>query len=129
MQVPRIMRGVNRAVTNHLMSPLASFAPPLSVVHHTGRKSGNEYRTPVLALLVDEGMVTPLPYGTDVDWCLNVMASGRYEITFLGRRMTFENPRIADADTALPQLPACLRPGLRLLDLPGYLTSDRVDAD
>lgn len=124
-----MMRGVNRAMTNQLMRPLAAFAPPLSVVHHTGRKTGVGYATPVLALPVDGGVVTPLPYGTDVDWCQNVVASGAYEITFLGRRMRLKNPRVVDTDTALSRLPFCFRPGMRLLGLPGYLISDRADAD
>jgi len=122
------MRDVNRAMTNQLMRPLASLAPPLSVVHHKGRKSGKAYRTPVLALLVKGGIVTPLPYGTDVDWCLNVMAAGSCELTVFGRRVKVKNPRVVDADTALPRLPFFLRPGLRLLNLPGYLIVDRVSA-
>jgi hypothetical protein len=78
---------------------------------------------------VERGIVTPLPYGTDVDWCRNVVAAGRFELQILGRRVEVENPRIADAETALPLLPLLLRPGLRLLDLPGYLIADRVPAD
>jgi deazaflavin-dependent oxidoreductase (nitroreductase family) len=123
------MRRVNRTFTNPLMRPLAGLAPPLAVVHHVGRKSGEAYRTPVLALSVERGIVTPLPYGTDVDWCRNVVAAGRFELQILGRRVEVENPRIADAETALPLLPLLLRPGLRLLDLPGYLIADRVPAD
>jgi len=129
MQVPRIVRRVNRAVTNPLMRPLAGLVPPLAVVHHVGRTSGKGYRTPVLALRVEGGIVTPLPYGTDIDWCQNVVAAGRYEIEILGRCVEVANPRIVDAETALPLLPFFLRPGLRLLDLPGYLIADRVDAD
>ena len=63
VQMPRIMRRVNRAVTNRLMRPLAGVVPPLAVVHHVGRKSGRAYRTPVLAFPVAGGYVTPLPYG------------------------------------------------------------------
>ncbi|MCI0839357.1 MAG: nitroreductase family deazaflavin-dependent oxidoreductase [Chloroflexi bacterium] len=126
MQVPWLMRRVNRAVTNRLMRPLAGLAPPLANVHHVGRRSGDAYRTPILALSVEEGIVTPLPYGTDVDWCQNVVAAGRYEIQIFGRRVAVENPRIVDAETALPLLPRLLRPGLKLLDLPGYLIADRV---
>lgn len=120
------MRDVNRAMTNPLMRPLASLAPPLSLVHHRGRMSGKEYHTPALALFVKGGVVTPLMYGTDVDWCLNVMQAGRYELTFLGRRIKLIDPRIVDTDTALVQVPFCLRPGLSLLDLPGYLIADRA---
>ena len=123
------MRRINRSATNRLMGPLAGLAPPLAVVHHVGRRSGNAYKTPVLALPVKGGMVTPLPYGTDIDWCQNIVATGRYELQILGRRVQVENPRIVDAATALPLLSPFLRPGLRLLDLPGYLISDRVEAD
>ncbi len=129
VQAPRIMRRVNRAVTNPLMRPLAGLIPPLAVVHHVGRRSGKAYRTPILALPVEGAIVTPLPYGTDIDWCQNVVAAGRHELEILGRRVEVENPRIVDADTALPLLPFLLRPGLRLLDLPGYLIADRVNAD
>jgi deazaflavin-dependent oxidoreductase (nitroreductase family) len=123
------MRRVNRAATNRLMRPLAGLAPPLAVVHHVGRKSGDAYRTPILALSVEGGIVKPLPYGTDIDWCQNIVAAGRYELQVFGRRVEMENPRIVDAETALPLLPLLLRPGLRLLKLPGYLIADRVDAD
>jgi len=125
MKVPRLMRRVNRAVTNPLMRPLAGLAPPLAVVHHVGRKSGDAYRTPILALSVKGGVVTPLPYGTDIDWCQNVVAAGRCELQIFGRRIEIENPRIVDAETALPLLPFFMRPGLRLLALPGYLIADR----
>jgi deazaflavin-dependent oxidoreductase (nitroreductase family) len=123
------MRRVNRAVTNPVMRPLAGLAPPLAIVHHVGRRSGDAYRTPVLALPVKGGFVTPLTYGTDVDWCRNVVAAGRCELEIFGRRVEVENPRIVDAETALPLLPLLLRPGLRLLDWPGYLIADRVVAD
>jgi deazaflavin-dependent oxidoreductase (nitroreductase family) len=122
------MRRVNRAVTNPLMRPLAGLIPPMAVVQHVGRRSGKAYRTPVLALSVEGMIVTPLPYGTDIDWCRNVVSAGRCELKVCGRRVELENPRIVDAETALPLLPFFLRPGLRLLDLPGYLIADRAKA-
>ncbi|MEE8370376.1 MAG: hypothetical protein V3S00_06380 [Dehalococcoidia bacterium] len=108
---------------------MAGLIPPLAVVHHVGRRSGKAYRTPVLAMPVEGAFVTPLPYGTDIDWCQNVVATGRHELEILGRRVEVENPRIVDAGTALPLLPFLLRPGLRLLKLPGYLIADRVNTD
>jgi deazaflavin-dependent oxidoreductase (nitroreductase family) len=129
MQAPRIMRRLNRAFTNPLMRPLAGLLPPLAVVHHAGRKSGRAYRTPVLALPVEGGFVTPLPYGTDTDWCRNVVAAGGCEIERLGRQVGLDNPHILDAEAALPLLPALLRPVLKRMELPGYLVADRVDAD
>jgi deazaflavin-dependent oxidoreductase (nitroreductase family) len=124
MQVPRVMRRVNRAFTNRLMRPLAGRLPPLAIAHHVGRKSGRHYQTPVLAFPTPEGFVTPLPYGTDTDWCLNWVEAGEGVVEARGRRTALVNPRIVSADEALPLLPAILRPGLRLLGLPGFLVVD-----
>lgn len=124
MQMPRSMRRVNRAVTNRLMRPIAGFVPPLAVVHHIGRKSGRAYRTPVLAFPVADGYLTPLPYGTDTDWCLNLLEARKGSLEQRGRKTAVRNPRVVRADAALSLLPGPLRPGLRLLGLPGYLLVD-----
>jgi len=42
-----------------------------------------------------------------------------------GRRTPVAHPRIVSANEALPLLPAILRPGLRLLGLPGFLVVER----
>jgi deazaflavin-dependent oxidoreductase (nitroreductase family) len=125
MQMPRAMRRVNRAFTNPLMRPLAGRLPPLAIAHHVGRKSGRRYRTPVLAFAIAEGFVTPLPYGTDTDWCLNWIEAGQGLLEAAGRRTAVANPRIVSADEALPLLPAFVRPGVRLLGLPGFLIVER----
>ena len=127
MQVPRFMRRVNRAFTNRLVAPLAGFVPPLALVHHVGRKTGRRYHTPVLAFAVEGGTLTPLPYGTDTDWVLNLLAAGSGEIEVAGRRTAVENPRVADAKDALELVPELLRPLLRLLNLPGFLLLDRAE--
>jgi deazaflavin-dependent oxidoreductase (nitroreductase family) len=124
--MPRVMRRVNRAVTNRLMRPIAGVVPPLAVMHHVGRKSGRAYDTPVLAFPVAEGYVTPLPYGTDTDWCRNLLEAGKGRLGRLGRVIPVRNPRIVGGDAALPLLPAPLRPGLRMASLPGYLLVDRA---
>lgn len=124
--MPRAMRQVNRVLTNRLVGPLASVLPPLAVVHHVGRKSGREYRTPVIAYPVEGGMLTPLPYGTDTDWLLNLVAAGRGYLERFGGSTAIENPRVVGANVALPLLPALVRPVLGLLDLPGFLLVDEV---
>jgi len=120
------MRRVNRDFTNLIMAPVAGFAPPLALVHHVGRKSGRRYRTPVLAFPLEDGTLTPLPYGTDTDWVLNLLAAGTGELETFGRRVTVENPRVLDFEEAMELVPAWLRPALRLLDLPGFLLVDRA---
>ena len=128
MQVPRFMRRVNRALTNRLMGPVAGFLPPLAIVHHEGRKSGSRYRTPVLAFPVEGGLLTPLPYGTDTDWVLNLLAAGGGKLEASGQQIVVENPRVVDTEEAMPLLPALLQPALRLLSLPGFLLLDRVES-
>lgn len=128
MQVPRFMRGVNRALTNPLVRPVAGVLPPLAVVHHAGRKSGRLYRTPILAFPVEGGVVTPLPYGTDTDWVLNLLAAGGGELEASGRETAVGNPRVVAADEAIALVPALLHPVLRLLSLPGFLLLDRVES-
>jgi deazaflavin-dependent oxidoreductase (nitroreductase family) len=125
MQMPRIMRRINRSFTNRLMRPLAGRLPPLAVVHHVGRKSGRRYQTPVLAFATDDGFVTPLPYGTDTEWCLNWIEAGEGIVEIAGRRTAVTNPRVVAAKEALPLLPAALRPAVRLLALPGFLVAER----
>jgi len=121
------MRRVNRDFTNRLVGPLAGWLPPLASVEHRGRRSGRRYRTPVVAFTTATGYVSPLPYGTDTDWCLNVCAAGLCTLRLGGRDVAVSNPRVVDAATALPLLPALLRPALGLADLPGYLLLDRCD--
>jgi deazaflavin-dependent oxidoreductase (nitroreductase family) len=125
MQMPRVMRRVNRAFTNRLMRPLAGRLPPLALAHHVGRKSGRRYQTPVLAFPTDEGFVTPLPYGTDTDWCLNWVEAGEGFVEARGHKTAVSNPRIVSADEALALMPAILRPGVRLLGLPGFMVVER----
>jgi deazaflavin-dependent oxidoreductase (nitroreductase family) len=125
MQMPRVMRRIDRSLTNPLVRPLAGHLPPLAIAHHVGRKSGRRHRTPVLAFRTRDGFVTPLPYGTDTDWCLNWVEAGEGAVEAGGRRTAIANPRVVSADEALPLLPAILRPGLRQLRLPGFLVVER----
>ena len=127
MQAPRFMRSINREFTNRLVAPVAGFVPPLAVVHHVGRKTGRRHRTPVLAFPVEGGTLTPLPYGTDTDWLLNLLAAGGGEFESAGRRSAVENPRVVDAEEAMDLVPALLRPLLRLVSLPGFLLLDRAE--
>jgi hypothetical protein len=127
MQAPRFMRRVNRALTNPLMGLFAGYLPPFAIVHHEGRRSRRRYRTPVVAFPTGRGYVTPLPYGTDTDWCLNVLHARHCTLEIAGRRVEMEKPRILKSGAALKDFPAILRPVLRVASLPGYLFLDRVD--
>ena len=49
MPLPPGLARFNRSVTNHVTRPLIAHLPYGAVVVHRGRRSGREYRTPVLA--------------------------------------------------------------------------------
>ncbi|HVN84411.1 MAG TPA: nitroreductase family deazaflavin-dependent oxidoreductase [Candidatus Binatia bacterium] len=126
MHFPRFMRQVNRAVTNPVMGTFAWLLPPLAVIHHVGRKSGRQYRTPVLVFPTSAGFVIPLPYGRDVDWARNIVKARGCEIERMGRRVSARNPRVVGFKTAEPQLPIALRPLLGAADIPGYVLLERA---
>jgi deazaflavin-dependent oxidoreductase (nitroreductase family) len=121
MHFPAFMRRVNRVFTNPLMGTLAWLVPPLAVVHHTGRKSGRSYRTPVVALPSAAGFVIPMTYGRDVDWARNLVKARGGEIERRGRRASVRNPRIVDFKAAAPHLPSAARSLFRLADFPGFV--------
>lgn len=99
------VRTFNKHVLNHAMLLLAGrkhwYA---AVIRHTGRRSGTNYATPVVADQVGDGFILPLPYGTGVDWLRNVLAAGRATVTVGGRSYEVTDPEIIDAATAGPQL-------------------------
>ncbi|MGO9030407.1 nitroreductase/quinone reductase family protein [Mycobacterium sp.] len=75
-----------------------------SVIRHTGRHSGKNYATPVVADRVTDGFIVPLPYGKRVDWLRNVLAAKRATIQANGRTFDVVEPEILDAAAALPQI-------------------------
>ncbi|ROS77089.1 hypothetical protein [Cellulomonas sp. PhB143] len=99
---------------------LSSRVPPWATVHHVGRRSGREYRTPVIAFAAREpadpsptsvpgapGAVVvlhPLPWGAEVDWCRNIRAAGSYTLTRKGVDYRVDGLRVVAADDAGPLL-------------------------
>jgi deazaflavin-dependent oxidoreductase (nitroreductase family) len=121
---PHFLRHVNRVFTNRVMGTFAWLVPPLAVVHHVGRKSGQAYRTPVVAFPSAEGFVIPLTYGRDVDWARNLVAAGSGELERAGGRVPLVRPHIVGFDEAAPHLSAAARMFFRPLDLPGFVLAD-----
>lgn len=124
MHFPYFMRRVNRVFTNPLMLTFAWLVPPLAVVHHRGRKTGKEYKTPVVAFRTDKGFVIPLTYGRDVDWAQNLLKARRGTVEQFGIQYELVNPRIVDRDEAYRWLPPIVRSALYAADLPGFVLLD-----
>ncbi|WP_099022422.1 nitroreductase/quinone reductase family protein [Mycolicibacterium palauense] len=128
---PRVrdaVRAFNKRVLNPVMRLLAGrrywYA---SMLRHTGRRSGRSYSTPVVADVVADGIIVPLPYGTGVDWLRNVLADGQATITTHGRTYQVSDPEVIDADTAEPQLPPRRRDLYHRFDVDRYVKFARAD--
>lgn len=101
-----LIRTSNKYLLNPLMLRLAGkrfwYA---SVIEHTGRRSGVTYSTPVVADRVDDHLIVPLPYGTQVDWVRNVLTAATATVVRKGVTYRVDSPEIIDSTQALPLLP------------------------
>jgi hypothetical protein len=59
-----------------------------------------------VAKLTTDGIIIPLPYGSDTDWCRNLLAAGRAALTLQGTEYEVKHPLVVDEATAAPLVPA-----------------------
>ena len=89
------VRAINRRVFNPRQMRSAGQAGAwASIVRHTGRRSGDAYETPVVALAIDEGFAIVLPYGTRANWVRNVLAAGEATLVTDGRIRRVGRPEV-----------------------------------
>jgi deazaflavin-dependent oxidoreductase (nitroreductase family) len=99
-----------RSFNKHLLNPAMLLVAGrkwwyAGVIRHTGRRTGRSYATPVVVNPVaGDGFVVPLPYGTRVDWLLNVLAAGKATVTVDGESYEVRQPEVIDAAAAAPLL-------------------------
>ena len=95
--------------------PLArsGLIPFWGVVHHRGRRSGKDYRTPVAIRATPDGFVLPLPFGDRVDWCRNLLADGGGTVHWRGVDYAVVQPEIMDGASAAAAFNANMRLVLR----------------
>lgn len=77
-----------------------------SVIRHRGRISGRPYETPVGAVVVDDGFVIALPYGSRPNWLQNVLASGSATIVSEGQTYRVDQPEIVPMQAVEAQFTA-----------------------
>lgn len=80
-----------------------------ALLTHVGRRTGKPYRTPVGAQPYGDGFVVSLPYGSQTDWCRNVAAAARCELTWKGRKYQLVRPEIIAGSRVFPTLPVLPR--------------------
>jgi deazaflavin-dependent oxidoreductase (nitroreductase family) len=119
--IPKSVASFNKRVTNRVTGPFAGRLPGFAVVHHVGRVSGHEYRTPVNAFRHDDGYVFVLTYGADTDWVKNVEAAKACAIETRGRTVQLLEPR-RFTDPTRQAVPRVVRVILRLIDVDEFLS-------
>jgi deazaflavin-dependent oxidoreductase (nitroreductase family) len=78
---------------------------PFARLRHRGRRSGRTYVTPLRAYPFGDGFVLGLTWGAEVDWCRNVMASGKGILRWHGRDYVLERPELIPARSARAAYP------------------------
>lgn len=118
----RAIRTFNKHVLNPLMVKRAGRKNShAAALRHTGRKSGNQYSTPVAVERVPGGFIIPLAYGTQVDWLQNVIAAGRATLTAEGDTYELTEPQVIDAATASALLSPPRRRDFERIGIVDYL--------
>lgn len=103
MAFPRSLARFNKKVTNRIQGLWAPYLPPWAVIIHKGRKSGREYRNPVLAFRSGSHLAVILFYGERADWLRNVLAADGAQVRRANHVSTLTNPRILNpTDPAVP---------------------------
>ncbi len=65
-----------------------------SIVRHVGRRSGQVYETPVVAVEHDDSVLIAIPYGERTDWVKNVLSSGSATVVTRGQTYGVDQPKV-----------------------------------
>jgi deazaflavin-dependent oxidoreductase (nitroreductase family) len=121
--VVRMQRTVNRTLINpRQMATAGTPGAYAAIVHHRGRRSGAQYRTPVGAETTDDGFVVALVYGSQSDWVQNLLVAGEGALTREGTTYAVDNPEIVPFDTVAHAFPADDQRSLRVVNVTECLT-------
>ena len=116
MPLSNSLRYINKKFTNKITGRWAgNKGSPFSLIQHTGRKSGEKYHTPVIAIKQGSNFVFALTYGPQVDWYRNILANGTAGIKYQGKEYILEGPKPLTAGMGLKLFPQPLRFFLILL--------------
>lgn len=89
-------------------------------MHHSGRRSGSAYTTPVNLFGLGSSWIVVLTYGPAADWSQNVLVGGGVVEDRTGLRR-IENAEVVDRSVAWPALPIVVRGALRVLRVRDFM--------
>ncbi len=129
MSFPNRIRYFNKQVLNKAMIKIAGRSySPIAIVHHTGRRSGKSFETPVIAEPVADGFLFALTYGSQVDWYRNVQAAGRCTLRWHGKNYLLEKPEPLESEAALPAYPLPFRLILKIMAIRHFFRMDVAES-
>jgi deazaflavin-dependent oxidoreductase (nitroreductase family) len=103
--MPAWLPKINERVVNPVQRLWAPWLPPWALIVHTGRRSGTEHRTPVLALRSGDGaLVVILFYGSRTQWIRNLESAGGGAVVRAGRRRAITGTRLVREPGSMPAL-------------------------
>jgi deazaflavin-dependent oxidoreductase (nitroreductase family) len=114
------MRSFTGRFVNPLTRLVAGWLPGFGLLLYRGRKSGNEYRTPMNVFRRGDEYVFALTYGRDVQWVKNVMAAGECHMVIRGRTIRLTGPRLFH-DPSRSTMPPVVRQFLGLMHVTEFL--------
>ena len=100
--------------------------PLFGVIVHRGRRSGREYRTPVVMLPYQGGIVIPLTFGDDAGWFQNVVVAGECAVRWRGGERRLQTAPVVDADAVKAGLSAVLRGLLAVAGIGHFLPLEPI---
>jgi deazaflavin-dependent oxidoreductase (nitroreductase family) len=122
MKIPDRVRYINKRFTNRLMGLIAGRrGSPIALLHHTGRKTGREYNTPIIAAPLRNGFIFALTYGDHVDWYRNVLANDKARLTLHGRDYQLARITSVIAQEGRAAFPLLFRVMLGVMRIEGYI--------
>ncbi len=103
--LPNIVRYFSKLFKNRMIADVESGKSEMSIISHTGRKSGRAYRTPVEAIFLDKEVLIGLVYGRKTDWLKNVLEQKSCTIYYRMQTYAATDPVILPVDSARELLP------------------------
>lgn len=107
--MPAWLPAFNKSVTNRIQGLWAPYLPPYLMIVHAGRKSGRQFRTPVLGFRKKERIFVCLLYGSDSQWVKNVVAAGGCTVIRGGRTFAVTDPEVVERGRYEGDLPILAR--------------------
>ena len=114
MTLPRGARRIPKSL-NRFVLPLIARRAPMAIVRHRGRRTGQSYENPVLAVGENTRWVITLPYGPDVNWVRNAMAARHADLVQAGVTHQGLSVRMISAEEGATMVPRSMRVLMRVL--------------